>query len=78
VVNTQITDVADDVARQVIRSMAGLRANLDPHESVYVSALVVPDDSSSVDAYANTTGHFTASAVNQSTNGTSPNGSHKG
>jgi hypothetical protein len=40
----------------------GLRANLDPDETVYVYALIVPDDFGLVMGYANTIRHLAASA----------------
>jgi hypothetical protein len=45
-----------------LRAAPGLRANLDPDETVYVYALVVPDDFGLVMGYANTIRHLAASA----------------
>jgi hypothetical protein len=57
----QLALAAENVASQVIKSMQGLRENLDPEEVIYIYALVVPDDFAYVMGYANTTRHLAAS-----------------
>jgi hypothetical protein len=56
--STSIAETAENFASQVARNMEGFRANLGPKQSLYVYALVVPDDFASVMAYANTSEHL--------------------
>jgi hypothetical protein len=61
-IGLQFTRAVNDIADQVGASMSGPRANLDPDETVYVYALVVPDDFGSVMGYANTIRHLATTA----------------
>jgi hypothetical protein len=56
--NAEIESASRELAKAIVECMAGLKKNMDPGLKVYAAVLVVLDDFSDIQLYANTDQHL--------------------